>query len=63
MNDLNKIIELGKQFAEPWKKATKILSILLVVSVIALVFIACRGNNIHLQADYNENSEIAQTQG
>lgn len=63
MNDLDKIIELGKQFAEPWKKATKILSILLVVSVIALVFIVCRGNSIHLQADYNEHSEISQTQG
>ena len=60
MNDLNKIIELGKQLAEPWKKTTKILSILLVVSIVALIIVACRGNNIHLQADYNEQSEISQ---
>lgn len=60
MNDLNKVIELGKQFAEPWKKATKILSILLVVSMVALIIVACRGYDIHLQADYNENSEISQ---
>lgn len=60
MNDLNKVIELGKQFAEPWKKATKILSILLVVSMVALIIVACNGSNVLLQADYNQHSEISQ---
>ena len=60
MNDLDKIIELGKQFAEPWKKATKVLAVLLVISICALIILACRGSNIHLQADYNEHSEISQ---
>lgn len=60
MNDLNKVIELGKQLAEPWKKATRVLAILLSISIIAVIILACRGANIHLQADYNENSEISQ---
>lgn len=60
MNDLNKIIELGKQFAEPWKKATRLLALLLLISICSLIILACRGNNIHLQADYNEQSEISQ---
>lgn len=63
MNDLNKVIELGKQFAEPWKKATKVLSILLIISVIALVFVSCKTKHVKFNADFNSESEISQVQG
>lgn len=63
MNDLDKIIELGKQFAEPWKKATKVLSVLLIISVIAVVFVSCKSKTIRFNADFNNESEISQIQG
>lgn len=40
MRDLEKLVELGREFAKPWKQATKVLAVLLVASVIGLVVLA-----------------------
>lgn len=61
MNDLNKVIELGKQLAEPWKRATKVLSLLLVLTVLSLIFVVYNGSYVDFDASYNNNSEITQS--
>ncbi len=63
MQDLEKVVELGREFAEPWKKATKVLAGLLVVAVVALLIVSFKHDNIVLKADFNNESEITQTQG
>lgn len=63
MQDLQKLVELGKEFAEPWKKATKVLSVLLVITIVALLVSSYKKNQIVLEADFNHQSEITQTQG
>lgn len=63
MQDLQKLVELGKEFAEPWKKATKVLSVLLAITIVALLVSSYKKNQIVLEADYNSQSEISQTQG
>ena len=63
MYDLEKLVDLGKEFAEPWKKATKVLAVLLVSAVIGLIFVSFKHDNILLKADFNNESEITQTQG
>lgn len=63
MRDLEKLVDLGKEFAEPWKKATKVLSVLLVIAVLGLIVVTYRDNSITIQADYNTQSDITQTQG
>ena len=40
MHDLEKLVDLGKEFAEPWKKATKVLAVLLVIAVLALIVVS-----------------------
>lgn len=63
MRDVEKIVKLGQEFAEPWRKATKVLSVLLVIAVFALIVISWRESSITIEADYNNHSEISQTQG
>ena len=63
MQDLEKLVELGREFAEPWKKATKVLAWLLVVAVVALIVVSWRKNTFTIEADYNTQSHIEQTQG
>lgn len=63
MQDLEKVVELGREFAKPWKQATKVLAGLLVVAITTLLIVALRHNNIVLKADLNSDSEITQTQG
>lgn len=63
MRDLEKLVELGREFAKPWKQATKVLAGLLIVAVIALIIVAFKRDNIVLKADFNNESEITQTQG
>lgn len=63
MQDLEKVVELGREFAEPWKRATKVLAWLLVLAVVGLFLLAYRDNSIVLKADLNSDSEITQTQG
>jgi hypothetical protein len=63
MQDLEKVVELGREFAKPWKQATKVLAGLLLCSIAALLIVALRHNNIVLKADFNSDSEITQTQG
>lgn len=62
MNDLNKVIELGKQFAEPWKRATRVLSVLLVFSFCVILFLSYRSGTVLFHADFNNESEISQLQ-
>lgn len=61
MNDLDKIIELGKHFAEPWKRATRVLSVLLLILVLVIAYMIYDSNHIDFSADFNNNSEIIQT--
>lgn len=63
MQDLEKVVELGREFAKPWKQATKVLTGLLVVAVVALIVVSWRKNTFTIEADYNTQSHIEQTQG
>lgn len=64
MRDLEKLVDLGREFAKPWKQATKVLSVLLVVAIGVLLMLAIfKQDNIVLQADFNNESEITQSQG
>ena len=62
MYDLERLVDLGKEFAEPWKKATKVLAILLVAAVIGLIVVSWRKNTFTIEADYNTQSHVVQTQ-
>lgn len=63
MQDLEKLVQLGREFAKPWKQATKVLAVLLVFAVIGLFLLAYRDNSVILKADLNSESQITQTQG
>lgn len=63
MRDLEKLVELGREFAKPWKRATQLLSVLLVLSLIGLFLLAYKDSKILLEADYNTHSEVTQVQG
>lgn len=63
MRDLEKLVELGREFAKPWKQATKVLAVLLVVSLIGLMIMSYKNGEILLKADFNNESEITQVQG
>lgn len=63
MRDLEKLVELGREFAKPWKQATKVLAVLLVLAIVGLLCLAYRDNGILLQADFNNESQITQKQG
>lgn len=63
MQDLKKLVDLGREFAEPWRKATKVLSVLLIITIVGLFVMSFKKDNILLKADFNNESEIIQTQG
>ena len=63
MRDLQNLVELGREFAKPWKRATQLLSVLLVVAVVALIVVSWRKNTFTIEADYNTQSHVVQTQG
>lgn len=63
MQDLEKLVELGRESAKPWKQATKVLAGLLAASIVGLIILSCRDNSILLEADYNTHSEVMQVQG
>jgi hypothetical protein len=63
MRDLEKIVQLGREFAKPWKRATQLLSILLVLLLIGLMILSYKNGEILLKADFNNESEITQVQG
>lgn len=63
MRDLEKIVELGREFAKPWKRATQLLSVLLVLLLIGLMILSYKNGEILLKADFNNESEITQVQG
>lgn len=63
MRDLEKLVELGREFAKPWKRATQLLAVLLVMAIIGLLCLVYRDNGILLQADFNNESQITQKQG
>ena len=53
--DLEKIIELAKEIARPYKITTYILAVLLVISLVANVYLATQ--NIEVSFDANDNIE------
>lgn len=63
MRDLEKLVGLGREFAKPWKRATQLLSVLLVLSLIGWLCLAYKDGAISLEADYNTHSEVLQVQG
>ena len=63
MRDLEKIVQLGREFAKPWKRASQLLSILLVLLLIGLMILSYKNGEILLKADFNNESEITQVQG
>ena len=63
MHDLEKLVELGREFAKPWKRAAQLLSVLLVLSLVGLFLLAYKDSEILLEADYNTHSEVTQVQG
>ena len=68
--NLEKIIEVSHKIADPyvksaeaWKFCCKVLAFLLVLSVGANIYLATIENEIILEADYNTESFINQTNG
>ena len=62
MRDLEKLVDLGREFAKPWKRATQLLSVLLALSLIGIFLLAYKDSEILLEADYNTHSEVTQVQ-
>jgi hypothetical protein len=61
--DLEKIIELAKILAKPYKITTYILAVLLVLSICGNIYLATQEVEVVLEADENTESVINQTQG
>ena len=61
--DLEKIIELAKILAKPYKITTYILAVLLVISLFVNVYLATQEIEVVLEADQNTDSVINQSQG
>lgn len=59
--DLEKIIELAKILAKPYKIATYILALLLSISVIGNIYLATQEVEVIFNADDNIESVISQT--
>lgn len=59
--DLEKIIELAKILAKPYKIATYILTLLLIISVIGNIYLATQEVEVIFNADDNIESIISQT--
>ena len=61
--DLEKIIELAKEIARPYKITTYILAVLLVLSIAGNIYLATQEVEVVLEADENTESVINQKQG
>lgn len=61
--DLEKIIELAKEIARPYKITMYILAVLLIASVIGNIYLATKEIEVNIEADQNSESVITQTQG
>ena len=61
--DLDKIIELAKTIAKPYKVTTYILSVLLLISILANVYLLSQPAVVTFEADNNTSSDVNQTKG
>ena len=61
--DLEKIIELAKEIARPYKITTYVLGILLLVSILANVYLLSQPAVVTFEADNNTSSDVNQTKG
>ena len=61
--DLEKIIELAKILAKPYKITTYILAVLLVISLLGNIYLATQEVEVTLEADHNTESVVNQSQG
>lgn len=61
--DLEKIIELAKILAKPYKITTYILAVLLLVSILANVYLLSQPAVIEVSANENEQSSVNQNLG
>lgn len=61
--DLDKLLELGIKYAEPYRKTNKILAFLLVIFVTSTIYLATTKINIEFVANNNDLSDITQTNG
>jgi hypothetical protein len=61
--DLEKIIELAKILAKPYKITSYILAVLLVISLLGNIYLATQEVEVVLEADQNTDSVVNQTQG
>lgn len=59
--DLEKIIELAKMLAKPYKTTTFILAILLVLSLACNIYLATQEIEVYFDANDNIESNINQT--
>jgi hypothetical protein len=53
--DLEKIIELAKVLAKPYKIATYILALLLLISVLGNIYLATQEVDIIVEQDYDNS--------
>lgn len=58
---LEKVIEMAQKVAEPYKFCCKLLSVLLIISLLANVYLYTHGSEILFEADDNIESDINQT--
>ena len=59
--DLEKIIELAKEIARPYKITTYILAVLLVLSIAGNIYLATDTNYITIEAADNTSSNVNQS--
>lgn len=59
--DLDKIIELAKELARPYKITTAILAVLLALSICINVYVLTRPMTVSFDAGGNNFSEITQS--
>lgn len=59
--DLEKIIELAKILAKPYKITTYILAVLLVLSITGNIYLATDTNYITIEAADNTSSNVTQS--
>lgn len=59
--DLEKIIELAKILAKPYKITTYILAVLLVLSIAGNIYLATDTNYITIEAADNTSSNVTQS--
>lgn len=55
--DLEKIIELAKEIARPYKITTYILAILLVLSICGNIYLATQSYTIDVMQDYDNSNQ------